>query len=148
MKTAYKSLGLRGGIFGAVPYAVDVKDGKIVRIRPLHFDSKYDAKTFNPYWGDCQGWQVLEAPYAVPCPFSLAYKKRSYSPTGSGTHLERMAKASVILWRSWTSRTGRCSRWTLQHTGYLFLHRGFHRSDGGARNAGDLQFQPRQAVCH
>jgi len=27
---------------------VDVKNGKIVRIRPLHFDWKYDKKGFNP----------------------------------------------------------------------------------------------------
>ena len=33
-KTVYKSLGLSGGIFGACPCAVDVKDGKVIRIRP------------------------------------------------------------------------------------------------------------------
>ena len=38
-KTVHKALGLSGGIFGACPCAVDVKDGKIVRIRPLHWDS-------------------------------------------------------------------------------------------------------------
>ena len=48
-KTVYKSLGLSGGIFGAAPCAVDVKNGKIVRIRPLHYDSKYDSKKFNPW---------------------------------------------------------------------------------------------------
>ncbi|MBN2419383.1 MAG: hypothetical protein JXL81_08370, partial [Deltaproteobacteria bacterium] len=41
-KTVYKALGLSGGIYGAVPCAVDVKNGKILRIRPLHYDSKYD----------------------------------------------------------------------------------------------------------
>jgi hypothetical protein len=40
-KTAYKSLGLMGLMGGGAPCAVDVKDGKIVRIRPLHFDSKW-----------------------------------------------------------------------------------------------------------
>ena len=48
-KTVIKSLGLSGGIYGAVPCAVDVKDGKVVRIRPLHFDSKYDPATLNPW---------------------------------------------------------------------------------------------------
>ena len=48
-KTVYKSLGLSGGIFGAAPCAVDVKDGKIVRIRPLHYDSKYDPKQFRSW---------------------------------------------------------------------------------------------------
>ncbi len=28
---------------------VDVKNGRIVRIRPLHFDSQYDPKSFNPW---------------------------------------------------------------------------------------------------
>ena len=44
-KTVIKSLGLSGGIYGAVPCAVDVKDGKVVRVRPLHWDSKYDPET-------------------------------------------------------------------------------------------------------
>jgi hypothetical protein len=41
-KTVIKALGLSGGIFGACPSAVDVKDGRVVRIRPLHWDSEYD----------------------------------------------------------------------------------------------------------
>ena len=28
---------------------VDVKNGKIIRIRPLHYDWKYDQKEFNPW---------------------------------------------------------------------------------------------------
>ena len=38
---------------------VDVKDGKIVRIRPLHFDWKYDRKEFNPWKMEARG-QVFE----------------------------------------------------------------------------------------
>ena len=48
-KTVLKSLGLSGGIYGAVPCGVDVKDGKVVRIRPLHFDQSYDPATFNAW---------------------------------------------------------------------------------------------------
>ena len=48
-KTVLKSLGLSGGIYGAVPCAVDVKDGKVVRIRPHHWDEAYDPATFNPW---------------------------------------------------------------------------------------------------
>ena len=48
-KTVLKALGLSGGIFGACPCAVDVKDGKIIRIRPLHWDSTYDPETFNAW---------------------------------------------------------------------------------------------------
>ena len=43
-KTVIKSLGLSGGMFGAAPCAVDVKDGRIVRIRPMHYDWRYDLK--------------------------------------------------------------------------------------------------------
>ena len=31
------------------PAVVDVKKGKIVRIRPLHYDWQYDPKQFNPW---------------------------------------------------------------------------------------------------
>lgn len=37
-RTVIKSLSLGGVTTGGVPCAVDVKDGKIVRIRPLHYD--------------------------------------------------------------------------------------------------------------
>ena len=79
-KTVIKSLGLSGGIFGAVPCAVDVSNGKIVRIRPLHFDWKYDKQKFNP-WKIEKNGQVFEPLMkSTPSPFSLAYKKRVYSP--------------------------------------------------------------------
>ena len=60
-KTVIKSLGLMGfGKSGQVS-AIDVKDGKILRIRPLHLDSQYSeeqlglwemkvkGKTFKPF---------------------------------------------------------------------------------------------------
>ena len=68
-RTVLKSLGLSGGIYGAVPCAVDVKDGKVVRIRPLHWDSKYDPETFNP-WKITKNGKTLEPLYkAVPAPW-------------------------------------------------------------------------------
>ena len=54
-KTVYKALGLSGGIFGAAPCAIDVKNDRIVRIRPLHYDAKYDRKSFNPSRSNVQG---------------------------------------------------------------------------------------------
>ena len=48
-KTVVKAINLSGGIFGACPAHVDVKDGKVVRIRPLHYDSKYDYDSFNAW---------------------------------------------------------------------------------------------------
>jgi anaerobic selenocysteine-containing dehydrogenase len=59
---------------------VDVKNGKIVRIRPLHFDWKYDKKEFNPWRMEAHG-QVFEPGLkSLMPPYSLAYKKRIYSP--------------------------------------------------------------------
>jgi len=62
------------------PSVVDVSDGKIVRIRPLHYDSQYDSKQFNPWKIEARG-QVFEPTMKTLLPpFSLAYKKRVYSP--------------------------------------------------------------------
>ena len=79
-KTVLKSLGLSGGIYGAVPCAVDVKDGKVVRIRPLHWDDKYDPATFNAWKMEKNGKTFEPILKAAPSPWSLAYKKRTYSP--------------------------------------------------------------------
>ena len=58
----------------------DVKAGKIVRIRPLHFDWKYDRKDFNAWRMEAHG-QVLEPSFkSLMPPYALAYKKRVYSP--------------------------------------------------------------------
>jgi hypothetical protein len=59
---------------------LDVKDGKIVRIRPLHFDWKYDSRQFHPYKMEAR-WQVFEPGMKTLLGhFSQAYKKRVYSP--------------------------------------------------------------------
>jgi anaerobic selenocysteine-containing dehydrogenase len=78
-KSFIKGLSLTGAEAG-FPFAVDVKDGKIVRLRPLHYDWKYDKKEFNPWKIKARG-QTFE-PYmkALTPPLGLAYKKRVYSP--------------------------------------------------------------------
>lgn len=43
-KTYIKALGLASFAVASCPSAVDVKNGKILRIRPLHYDSKYTEK--------------------------------------------------------------------------------------------------------
>ena len=77
---------------------VDVKDGRIVRIRPLHFDWKYDKKDFNAWRMEAHG-QVLEPTMKslVP-PYALAYKKRVYSPNRILYPLKRV---------DWDPATGR-----------------------------------------
>ena len=48
-KTVIKSLALGGLFGGGGPCMVDVKNGKIIRIRPFRYDWKYDKKQFNPW---------------------------------------------------------------------------------------------------
>jgi anaerobic selenocysteine-containing dehydrogenase len=57
---------------------IDVADGKIIRIRPLHYDWKY--KDIHPWRVEVHG-QVIEPPLkTLLTPHGLAYKKRIYSP--------------------------------------------------------------------
>ena len=79
-KTVIKALALGGMLGGGAPCAVDVKDDKIIRVRPFHYDWKYKSKEFNP-WKIKRNGKVLTPHFkSQPSPFSLAYKKRTYSP--------------------------------------------------------------------
>ncbi len=44
VRTVLKSLGQCSFTRNGDPSAIDVKDGKILRIRPLHFDEKYTKR--------------------------------------------------------------------------------------------------------
>jgi molybdopterin guanine dinucleotide-containing S/N-oxide reductase-like protein len=59
---------------------VDVRDGRILRIRPLHFDWKYNREDFNPWRMAAHGHVMEPAFKSLPPPYALAYKKRVYSP--------------------------------------------------------------------
>jgi trimethylamine-N-oxide reductase (cytochrome c) len=76
-RTVVKGLSFNGVMQDGNTVQVDVKDGKIVRIRPFHFDWKYDVK---PWRMEARG-QVFEASMKtlIP-PFTLAYKNRIDSP--------------------------------------------------------------------
>ena len=79
-KTVLRALGLGGFYGGGAQGMVDVKDGKILRIRPFHFDWKYDRKNVRTWKLEKNG-KTLEPNWkSLPSPFSLAYKKRVYSP--------------------------------------------------------------------
>jgi molybdopterin guanine dinucleotide-containing S/N-oxide reductase-like protein len=87
-RTFIKALGLGG--MGGVPCAVDVKNGKVVRIRPLHFDWKWDLKDINPWKISARGKVLNACLKSQPSPFSLAYKKRVYSPNRIKYPLKRV----------------------------------------------------------
>jgi len=59
---------------------VDVKNGKIIRIRPLHYDWKYKPEEFRPWKIEARGKVFEPTMKSLIPPFSLAYKKRVYSP--------------------------------------------------------------------
>ncbi len=59
---------------------VDVKDNKIVRIRPLHYDWKYKPEEFNPWKFEARGKTFIPPLKAMVPPHGTAYKKRIYSP--------------------------------------------------------------------
>lgn len=89
-KTVLRTVGLSGTVNGGAEGAVDVKDGRIVRIRPLHYDWKYDRQGLNP-WKFQKDGKTLEPNWkSLPGPYSLAYKKRVYSPNRIKYPLKRV----------------------------------------------------------
>jgi molybdopterin guanine dinucleotide-containing S/N-oxide reductase-like protein len=87
-ETFIKGLALGG--HGSGVAAIDVSNGKIVRIRPLHLDSKYDSGQFNPWKYKVRG-KTFEPSLKVAQPaFNLAYKKRIYSPNRIKYPLQRV----------------------------------------------------------
>jgi trimethylamine-N-oxide reductase (cytochrome c) len=89
-KTVIKSLSFGGVSGGGAPCAVDIKDGKIVRIRPFHFDWKYDIDRFNPWKYEVRGKVFKPLTKSLSAPFALAYKKRVYSPNRIKYPLKRI----------------------------------------------------------
>jgi anaerobic selenocysteine-containing dehydrogenase len=58
---------------------VDVKDGRILRVRPLHFDWKYPRESFRPWKMEARGQTFEPLMKSLAPPYSLGYKKRVYS---------------------------------------------------------------------
>ncbi len=89
-KTVIKALALGGVLGGGGPCAVDIKNGKIVRIRPFHYDWKYKKEDFNIWRLDRNGITLEPLMKTLVAPFSLAYKKRTYSPNRIRYPLKRI----------------------------------------------------------
>jgi anaerobic selenocysteine-containing dehydrogenase len=78
-KQVLRGSSITGGGDSGGPTLVDVKDGKITRIRPLHYDMSYDPQEFNAWELEVRG-KTLGPPLRPPLsPISMAYKKRVYS---------------------------------------------------------------------
>jgi molybdopterin guanine dinucleotide-containing S/N-oxide reductase-like protein len=89
-KTFIKALGLCAHAMASSPSAVDVKNGKIVRIRPLHYDWKYTREEIKPWNIERNGKTFEPSMKALPSPYMLAYKKRVYSPNRVKYPLKRV----------------------------------------------------------
>ncbi len=78
-KSVYKSLALGGLLGGGGECSVDSKDGKVIRIRPWHYDEKYTREELRPWKIKRNGATLEPLMKALPGTFSLAYKKRAFS---------------------------------------------------------------------
>ncbi|MBW1799922.1 MAG: molybdopterin-dependent oxidoreductase [Deltaproteobacteria bacterium] len=89
-KTFVRGLGFCAFASNSNVTEVDVKDGKLLRIRPLHYDREYNPEQFRPWKIEARG-KSFEAPLKslIP-PLSLSYKKRVYSPNRIPYPLKRV----------------------------------------------------------
>ena len=86
-KTVIKTMSLGGVLGGGTPCSIDVKDGKVVRVRPLHYDSKQDVN----FWQFTVRGKVFKPlSKSLPSPYYVAYKKRTYSPNRIKYPLKRV----------------------------------------------------------
>ena len=89
-KTVIKALTLCASAMNGAPSAIDVKDGKVVRIRPFRYDSKYTREELNPWILKARG-KTFEAPMkSMPPHYGYAWKKRIYSPNRIKYPLKRV----------------------------------------------------------
>jgi trimethylamine-N-oxide reductase (cytochrome c) len=89
-KTVLRSLGLGGYFGGGAEGMVDVKDGKIVRVRPMRYGWKYKKEEVRQWTISRNGKSIGPSWKSLPGPFSLAYKKRVYSPNRIKYPLKRV----------------------------------------------------------
>jgi molybdopterin guanine dinucleotide-containing S/N-oxide reductase-like protein len=87
-ETVTKTLHL-GGRQG-LPMRVDVKNGRIVRIRPLHFDEKYTLEQIQPWKIEARGKTLNSHMKSLPYAIHIGYKKRVYSPNRVKYPLKRV----------------------------------------------------------
>src|SRR5512137_2821057 len=89
-KTVIRALSQGGLLGGTGEVMVDVKDGKILRIRPFDFDWKFDGESFRPWKLERNGETLEPGMRSRPAPYMTAYKKRTYSPNRVKYPLKRI----------------------------------------------------------
>jgi len=89
-KTFIKGIGFCSFGIGSNAAVVDVKNGRMIRIRPLRYDWKYKPEEFRPWRIEARGQVFQPTMKSLLPPFSLAYKKRVYSPNRIKYPLKRV----------------------------------------------------------
>jgi len=89
-RSCVKDISWCGESYGSNASVVDVKDGKIVRVRPLHYDWKYKPEEFSPWKIEARGQTFEPTMKTLIPPLTLSYKKRCYSPNRVRYPLKRV----------------------------------------------------------
>ncbi len=89
-KSFIKDISFCGVSDGSNTSVVDVKNGRMVRIRPLHYDWKYKPEEFNPWKIEARGQSFEPRMKTLIPPITLSYKKRCYSPNRIRYPLKRV----------------------------------------------------------
>ncbi len=79
-RTIVSNLSWCGNPVGSNACMVDVKDGKMLRIRPARYYEQYTKEQVKPWVMHARGSTFEPSEKALVPPLSLAYKKRVYSP--------------------------------------------------------------------
>jgi molybdopterin guanine dinucleotide-containing S/N-oxide reductase-like protein len=78
-KTYLKGIGMCGFGSGSNSAEVDVKDGKILRIRNFRYDREYTKEQMRPWKIEVDGKTFEPTMKSLLPPYSMIYKKRAYS---------------------------------------------------------------------
>ena len=89
-KSVIKCLGFCGFGMGANATEVDVKDGRVARIRPLHYDQVHTPEDLNYWTIKARGKQFEPDMKSFPPPLAVGYKTRAYSPNRIPYPLKRV----------------------------------------------------------
>jgi trimethylamine-N-oxide reductase (cytochrome c) len=89
-RTFIKGLSLHSFAQGGGAARVDTRNGKIVRIRPLHYDEKYTPEEIGQWKVHARGKVFESRLKTLPNPHGLACKQRIYSPNRIKYPLKRI----------------------------------------------------------
>jgi len=79
-RTLIRDISFCGVANGSIACMVDVRDGKMVRIRPMRYEWKYRPEELGSWIMKARGKTFSPSGKTLIPPFSLAYKKRVHSP--------------------------------------------------------------------